>query len=195
MVGKGLSKHRSCCHGENHQTQASQESAPGPGPYLGVGQVDTMAWRGRAPGKGGSLWAPWKPSQLMPAGGGVRQPVTPTQGKGGEVGAPARGTRSGRAVQAPLEKGRFHGFQHGHSSGRMTAPHPRPKLVPRALGGPQGQTGCLHPTDRRGRRGRGGLPPALGSILKPQSRPFHRGSRPGREGGWGGEGRAGAGAL
>ena len=65
-------------------------------------------------------------------------PGTPTQGKGsgGVVGGPCQeACTQGRPVQAPLEKGRFHGFQHGHSSGRMTAPYPPPpSLSPEPLG-------------------------------------------------------------
>ena len=131
-----------------------------------------------APGVGG---APWKgdPSgspEAVPAdacGWGRQEALQGPQAKArtGWGALPGGAGSQGRGVQAPLEKGRFRGFQHGCSPGRMTAPHP-PKLTPGALGGQRDRTGCLHPTDSRGRRGGGGLPPALGSIPKTSERPF-----------------------
>lgn len=170
VFGKGLSKHRSCCHGENHQTQASQESGPGPGPYLGVGQVDTMApGVGCAPGKGDPSGSP----EAVPAdacGWGSQAALQGPQPKAragrGWGGACQEAHAQGRAVQAPLEKGRFHGFQHGHSSGRMTAPHPRPKLVPRALGSHRDRLGVSIP--RTGEVGAAGRPASC-SRLHPEN--------------------------
>ena len=123
-------------------------------------------------------------------------PGTSTQGKGGEGvgGRLPGGTRSGQGCAGTSREGTFPWFPTWAFLWENDSTPPPPQARPRGPWGPQGQTGCLHPTDRRGRRDRGGLPPALGSILKTSERPFHRGSRPGGEGGWGRRGGAGVGA-
>lgn len=125
-------------------------------------------------------------------------PGTPTQGKGsGGGGALPGGMHSGQACAGTSRERTFPWFPTWAFLWENDSTLP-PQACPRSPWGPKGQTGCLHPTDRRGRRGGGGLPPALGSIPKTSEHPFRRGSGrgsgPGRDGGWGRRGREGAAA-
>ena len=173
MFGKRLSEHRSCCHGENlkprparSQDQAAQTT--GPGSYLRVGQVDTMApGVGHAPRKGDPSGSP----EAVPAdacGWGSQEALQGPQPKARAVaaGGPCQeACTQGRPVQAPLEKARFHGFQHGHSSGRMTAPYP-PGLSPEPLGAKG--TDWVSPSHGQEREARQGKPASC-SRLHPEN--------------------------
>lgn len=130
----------------------------------------------------------------MPAGGGGRRlsrGPKPRQGQGAG-GAARRSTLSGQGHAGTSRERAFPWFPTWAFPWEDDSTSP-PRTRPGALGGQRNRTGCLHPTDSRGRRGGGGLPPALGSIPKTSERPFCRGSGPGRDGGWERRGRAGAG--
>lgn len=130
---------------------------------------------GGAPRKGDPSGSP----EAVPAdacGWGRQEALQGPQAKAraGWGALPGGAGSQGRGMQAPLEKGRFRGFQHGCSPGDSTSP---PKARPRSPWRPKGQDWVPppHGQQREAWRGR----PASCSRLHPENLrvPFLQGQR------------------